>query len=98
VHNVQSHRSYASYLLRLRQVQKDEHLTWVASVQSTASGEQRSFSSVDALVQFLQIEYGECEAAPELEPLRKPNPVSSDHQPDPIKAPHIFWPEKEVVP
>lgn len=52
-------RSYVSYLLRLRQMRNDTETLWVASVQSTATGEQLSFSSVQALVRFLQTEYGE---------------------------------------
>ena len=51
---------YASYLLRLRQVRNGEQLTWVASTQSTVTGEQRSFPSVEALLEFLQTTYGEC--------------------------------------
>ena len=52
---------YASYLLRLRQVQNDERAMWVASVQSTASGQVRSFPSVEALARFLEAEYGGCD-------------------------------------
>lgn len=51
---------YASYLLRLRQVRNGEQLTWVAFMQSTVTGEQRSFPSVMALIEFLQDAYGEC--------------------------------------
>jgi hypothetical protein len=61
-HTVQPNATYASYLLRLRQVRNDEHLVWVASIQSTASDERRSFPSVNALVRFLESEYGECDA------------------------------------
>jgi hypothetical protein len=50
--------TYASYMLRLWQVQSDTHATWVASVQSPATGEQRWFANVDALIQFLQHEFG----------------------------------------
>ena len=35
--------SYASYLLRLRQVENNRRVIWVASLQSTATGEQRPF-------------------------------------------------------
>jgi len=50
---------YASYLLRLWQVQNDQQTTWVASIQDPATGEKRPFSSVGALLQFLQTEFGE---------------------------------------
>ncbi len=55
---MQTNAGYASYMLRLRHVRSDDRAIWVASVQSTATGEQRSFSSVDALVAFLQAEFG----------------------------------------
>jgi hypothetical protein len=48
---------YAAYLLRLREMQDDSQTTWVASVQSVATGEQRSFSSVEALATFLLATY-----------------------------------------
>jgi hypothetical protein len=48
---------YASYLLRLRRVQNESQATWVASVQSTATGEQRSFPSIEALATFLLANY-----------------------------------------
>ncbi len=51
-------RNYASYLLRLRLVQSDGQMVWVASIQSTATGKQRSFASIEALVRFLQSEFG----------------------------------------
>jgi hypothetical protein len=52
---------YASYLLRLRQVRSDDQATWLASVQNVASGAQRSFPSVEALVTFLLAEFGRSE-------------------------------------
>ena len=51
-------RDYASYLLRFRKIQLDRRTTWMASVQSTSSGEQRSFPGVEALAAFLMAEYG----------------------------------------
>ncbi len=53
-----SKRVYASYMLRLWQVRIENGSEWTASMQSTATGELRAFASVDALVQFLQAEYG----------------------------------------
>jgi hypothetical protein len=49
---------YASYLLRLRKIQIDQQSTWVASLQSTSSGERRFFPGVAALAAFLIAEYG----------------------------------------
>lgn len=45
-------------MLRLQWTQTDNQPTWVASVQSVQSGELRWFPSLDALVQFLQEEFG----------------------------------------
>ena len=53
--------NYASYLLRIWRMRDDAQPTWVASIQSPATGEQRCFSSVGALLAFLQAEFGESE-------------------------------------
>lgn len=45
--------SYAAYLLRLRKLQDENRSTWVASIQSVATGENRSFQSVEAFATFL---------------------------------------------
>lgn len=57
---VNSH--YASYLLRLWRVHNDQQTTWVASIQDPTTGEKSSFANVAALLQFLQVEFGECDA------------------------------------
>ncbi len=62
--------NYASYLLRFRRIQNEDKLTWVATVQSTATGEQAVFLSVDALVEFLLAEFSEGN-----------RPTGSDHPP-----------------
>ncbi len=49
--------TYASYLLRLWQVRNHAQLIWVASVQSSATGEERRFPSVEALAEFLLCEF-----------------------------------------
>ena len=67
---------YASYLLRLWQVQDDEQAAWVASVQSTATGEQRSFGSIEALLDFVRAQYGESGATGD----------SAPHRPTDLKA------------
>lgn len=56
---VNSH--YASYLLRLWRVHNDQQTTWVASIQDPTTGEKSSFANVAALLQFLQVEFGECD-------------------------------------
>ncbi len=61
---MQSDAGYVSYLLRLRQVYRNNGLAWVASVQSTATGDQRSFPSLAALITFLVAEFGERAARP----------------------------------
>jgi hypothetical protein len=53
-----SNAGYASYVLRLRNMQNDCQATWLASLQSTATGEQRSFPSVEALATYLLAEFG----------------------------------------
>jgi hypothetical protein len=53
--------NYASYLLRFRCVRRDDRRTWIASIQSTATGEVSGFPNLDALVQFLRDEFGDCE-------------------------------------
>lgn len=45
--------NYAAYLLRLRKIKDNDRATWVASVQSVATDEQRSFPNVEALATFL---------------------------------------------
>jgi len=60
--------SYASYLLRLKQVENNRRLVWMPSLQSTATGEQHPFADLDALVEFLRVEFGSCELMPEPEP------------------------------
>jgi len=54
----ESNASYASYLLRLRLMGKGNQAMWVASVENTATGDQRSFPSVETLVAFLRAEFG----------------------------------------
>jgi hypothetical protein len=51
---------YASFMLRLQWMENDDHPAWVVSMQSTKTGELRWFSNLDALVQFLQGEFGNC--------------------------------------
>jgi hypothetical protein len=60
--------NYASYLLRLRRVQNNDRPVWVASVQSTATGEQRSFADLEALVAFLQAQFGDRAETPRARP------------------------------
>jgi hypothetical protein len=53
-----SNNRYTSYLLRLQLAQNDDRPTWLASIQSTQTGELRWFSNVDALIQFFHEEFG----------------------------------------
>ncbi len=45
---------YASFLLRLWQKRNDQEDIWIASLQSTATGEDLAFSSMEAFIRFLQ--------------------------------------------
>ena len=45
---------YLSYLLRLWQVQENEHTTWRASLESSHTGERWGFATLDALCAFLR--------------------------------------------
>jgi hypothetical protein len=51
---------YISFMLRLQWAQNDGCPTWVVSMQSTKTGELRWFPSLDALIQFLLDEFGDC--------------------------------------
>jgi hypothetical protein len=46
-------------------MQNDDSPIWVASVQSTQSGEYYRFPNLNALIQFLQSEFGEANLASE---------------------------------
>ena len=50
--------SYTSFLLRLWCAQREDGRTWMACLQSTATGEQRRFPDLEALIRFLRDEYG----------------------------------------
>lgn len=53
---------YSSYLLRLQWMQNGDAPTWVTSIQSTQSGEFRSFPNLNAFIQFLQGEFGDTDS------------------------------------
>jgi hypothetical protein len=59
--------SYASYLLRLRRVPSDTGRSWLASLQSTATGAEQRFVDLNALVGFLQSEFGSCKETADTE-------------------------------
>ena len=54
----ESNAHYASYMLRLRLMGQGNQTLWVASVENTATGSQRSFPGIEALVAFLRAEFG----------------------------------------
>lgn len=68
---------YASFMLRLQWTQSDDHPTWVISVQSTKTGETRWFPSLDALIHYLQDEFGSYEELKSLQSIMLPR---TDHQ------------------
>ena len=49
---------YASYLLRLWKVEEDGQVIWRASLEDTRKADRRNFSSLAALIAFLQAEFG----------------------------------------
>jgi hypothetical protein len=49
---------YASYLLRLWRTERDGRPVWHASLEGTADGQRLNFSSLDALVAFLERHFG----------------------------------------
>ncbi len=51
-------RNYASYLLRLRQVEQDGQLVWRATLESIQTGERECFVDVQALADFLLDGFG----------------------------------------
>lgn len=53
--NADSH--YASYLLRLQWAKNNTEPTWIVSMQSIKTGEQRLFPSLEALIAFLHEEF-----------------------------------------
>lgn len=52
-----NHSKYQAYLLRMWQ--EGEHTSWRVTVQNPHTGEYRSFSSLTALVSFLEQRTGE---------------------------------------
>lgn len=50
---------YQSYLFRFQRVYQGDRPSWVASSQSTRTGELRRYPSLDALIEFLRDEFGE---------------------------------------
>jgi len=53
--------TYVSYLLRLRRVHSDTGRSWMASLLSTSTSAEQRFTDVQALVEFLQSEFSECD-------------------------------------
>ena len=56
-----SKSDYASFLLRLRCVSTGGRRAWAASLQSTATSAEQWFVDINALVEFLQSEFGACD-------------------------------------
>jgi hypothetical protein len=48
---------YTSYLLRVQLRQSGDHSIWVASLQSTKTGELRWFPTIEVLIRFLRDEF-----------------------------------------
>jgi hypothetical protein len=59
---VSNQEGYASYLLRLKGSDRDGQRTWRASLESTLDGQRLEFNSLEALIAFLEQQYGRGEA------------------------------------
>ncbi len=55
---IESHLGYASYLLRLWQVNQNGKATWRASLESTRTGTRQNFASLGELFAFLEQHVG----------------------------------------
>jgi hypothetical protein len=55
----QAHRGYVSYLLRLWQVQDNDHWLWRASLESSGTGEKWFFANLDDLLMFVRTKTSE---------------------------------------
>lgn len=49
--------NYTSYMLRIQLKKSGDESVWVASLQSTKTGELRWFPTIEVLIQFLQDEF-----------------------------------------
>jgi hypothetical protein len=56
-----ANNDYASYLFRFYRVRGVTGILWLASAQSTATGEVHRFANLEALVEFLRGAFGESE-------------------------------------
>jgi hypothetical protein len=65
---IMSPNLYASYMLRLQLQQNGDHSVWVASLESTKTGELRWFPNIDELIQSLREEFGDYEPAQNTKP------------------------------
>ena len=63
---------YASFMLRLQWVQNDDCSMWVASMHSAQTGKRIWFPNIEALIQFLQEEFGNREQTKEALSIRLP--------------------------
>jgi len=59
---LEANKNYCSFFLRLKQLQTADLQTWVISVQDIHTGRQQIFPNLDALIQFLQTEFGDVPA------------------------------------
>ena len=50
--------NYASYLLRLWRAKQDGQMAWRASLECAQDGQRMNFASLEALMTFLQEQFG----------------------------------------
>lgn len=64
------YHDYASFLLRLWQKRNDHEAMWIASLQSTSTGESLSFPNMETFIHFLQTHFVAGQAPPDaIEPV-----------------------------
>ena len=64
---------YKSYVLRMWMTTQDGQPVWLASLQSTATGQRRGFSDLESLFDYLAARAGGEKAAPD----RKTKPTTT---------------------
>lgn len=74
------YHEYASFLLRLRQKRNDQEELWIASLQSTATGESLSFPNMEAFIHFLQTHFVTGNTQEHANPHGKPLATEQTHQ------------------
>jgi hypothetical protein len=57
-YRLDSKNEYCSFFVSMKQVKTEDFQTWIVAVRDVRTGHQQIFSNLDALIQFLQTEFG----------------------------------------